>query len=104
MPALLDEKLLTITEAAKRFPGRDGGTITVQSLRRWIAKGAHCNGVRVKLEAQRVGGQWRTSEEAIARFLAGLNAHAVPADPAPTPRQATKAAERAGRELARRGL
>jgi len=55
---LATETLLTIEKAAHRL------LVSKATLQRWITKGS--NGVR--LEAAKVGGRWRTSEEAIQRF------------------------------------
>jgi hypothetical protein len=59
---ILNEKLVSLTEARKHFPNRpDKATVW-----RWYAKGL--NGV--SLETVVVGGRRFTSEEAIKRFIA----------------------------------
>ena len=68
------EGLLTLQEASRlvpaRFTGRGANNTT---LWRWITKGIHLpGGARLRLEAVRVGGRWRTSHAAIRKFVAGL--------------------------------
>lgn len=64
------EAALSLTEAAKRIPGRP----SKDTIRRWISKGLASG---AKLEAFRSGGALFTTEEAIARFLAAQNAGAT---------------------------
>jgi len=101
---LAGEKLLTLAEVAKRFPGRSGSGKSAHytTIRRRVAKGTRSRftGQLVKLEAFRDGDRWLTSEEALARYHAALNARpddAPPANPVPPARgsRAYRAAERA---------
>jgi excisionase family DNA binding protein len=55
---LAKEKLLTLESAAERL------LVTKSAIYRWITSGS--DGVR--LDAAKIGGVWRTSEEAIQRF------------------------------------
>ena len=59
------EQLLTLSQAAKRFPGRNGGNIAVSTLHRW----ATCGVGGIRLETVVVGGRKMTSAEALQRFV-----------------------------------
>ena len=64
------ESLLTLKEAANKFPGREPGTnLTYETMRQWIERGRK----GVHLESITVGGTRYTSEEAIDRIIARLN-------------------------------
>ena len=71
------ETLLTLEQAGERL------LVSTATIYRWINQG--CRGVR--LEAARVGGRWRTSEEAIQRFSNRLtpNHESTPSHPTPVP-------------------
>lgn len=60
------ETMRLLKRAAKRIPGNPHFT----TVFRWTKKGVR----GVRLEATRVGGRWYTSDEAVDRFLARLNA------------------------------
>lgn len=62
------ERLLSLADAAKRIPGRMGRPISKQTVWVWTKSGRR----GVKLEAVFVGGDLKTSEEAIARFSAAM--------------------------------
>ena len=64
-PPLADEKLLTISQAAKEIPSRPCS----RSVWRWADSGI--NGIR--LETIRIGAKRYTSREAISRFISKLN-------------------------------
>jgi hypothetical protein len=68
------EKLLVLGVAAETFPG---GKRHVSSVHRYRLRGI--GGVR--LEAVKLGGRWYTSEQAIDRFVAQLNAARSGTDP-----------------------
>jgi hypothetical protein len=81
--------------------------VTLGCLLRWVLDGIRtADGLRVRLEAARLGGRWLTTAGALARFAAAQTPDLdAPAD-TPVPRGATqrrRAAERAGRELERAG-
>lgn len=64
------ERLLTIRDACKRFPGRkDGSPINYETLRQWMVNGRR----GVKLRRTRVGGIVYTSEEALDEFINAIN-------------------------------
>lgn len=94
---LAHETLLTLRQAAKRFPGRKGKGVHVSAVYRW-ANG----GVRgVRLETLPVGGTLYTSVEALQRFGVALAyARKLPAAREPDRR----AVERARKELAKHGF
>lgn len=105
---LTRETLLSLAQAARRFPSyRAGRPVNPSTIWRWCRQGVRVPGVGVvRLECVRVSGRWLTSEEAISRFVA---AQTPPADaearPTPrTPPQRRKASERAARELDRIGI
>ena len=93
---LAHEPLLTLGQAATRYPGHRGARrLHPSALTRWILTGVRAiDGRRVKLEALRVGTRWLTSEEALQRFAEAL---AAPAGSAPT------ASQTAGRTEVPRG-
>lgn len=62
------DKLLTLTEASRLFPGRRGGQIKYGTIRRWVSVGV--KGVR--LETVPVGGGIRTTEQACREFTRRL--------------------------------
>jgi hypothetical protein len=66
MNCLSDPNVLDLADAARTMPG---GPVSTRTMLDWAKNGVH----GVKLEACRVGHRWKTSREAIARFLAKLN-------------------------------
>src|SRR5262249_50483744 len=69
---LARERLLTLEVAAERLQ------VSKTTVYGWITRGAS----GVKLEAAKVGGRWRTSEEAVQRFSDRLTGEQQP-QPAP---------------------
>lgn len=57
---------ITLTEAAKLFPMRNGKHPHIVTLRRWILTGSR----GVKLKGSRIGGQWYTSADWVEEFIA----------------------------------
>jgi hypothetical protein len=96
-------------EAACRLipPARGAKRCHLSTLVRWIHTGVRApDGQRVRLEAIRLGARWCTSREAIQRFAEALTPHLdthAALSSARTPRQARRASERAGQELAESG-
>jgi hypothetical protein len=96
---LLDETLLTLTEAAKALPCLRGGKrVHLATLHRWVLRGVR----GVHLEAVRLGRTVVTSREALQRFAERLSAKGGPAAAA-SPEAARRAAH-ADAELDRHGL
>lgn len=92
-----NERLITITEASQRVPGRPG----VSTVWRWISAG--CRGV--VLESVLIGGKRYTSQEAIERFIAATTAQAKGEQPpVRTARQRERAIAAAERELRELGI
>jgi hypothetical protein len=91
---LLDETVLTRREAAERL------RCSVNAVRNYIERGVGGVG-GVRLEGVVVGAQWKTSAEAVDRFVEARTAQALglPAAGRGTARQARKADEQARREL-----
>ncbi|WP_390699289.1 DUF1580 domain-containing protein [Gemmata massiliana] len=82
--------------------GREGATKSHRTtVLRWITRGVSVRGVKVKLEAVRVGGKYVTSLEAYERFVTACSAGAGLAKPERTPAQMKRDAARADRELDR---
>jgi hypothetical protein len=106
---IVGEFLIGLASAARQMgEGRGGRPVHQRTVLRWVLRGARTpNGDRVRLEAIRIGASWRTSREAIARFVAaltpGMSDHPVPAMPR-TPGQRQRAAALAGRQLAEMGV
>ena len=64
------ETLLTLQEAASRFPGRVAGkSLSYETLRRWSGDGIRGR----RLETVPFGGGRRTSLEALERFVLSLS-------------------------------
>jgi hypothetical protein len=97
-PPLAGEPLITLAEAATRFPGaRRAARLHPATLTRWILKGSRAlDGRRVTLEAVRLGSRWLTSEAALTRFAAALGARPddTPVRSPATRNRASVAAER----------
>lgn len=90
------EKLLTLSEVTKRFPGHkgSGSRLSYTTVLRWVINGCRSvGGQNVKLEAVRNGQRWLTSVEALARFNAALGQVDAPA-PAPKPLSPKRRAKR----------
>jgi hypothetical protein len=101
------ETLLTLAQAARRFPpARLGRPVNSSTIWRWCRKGVRVDGIGiVRLECVRVSGRWLTSAEAISRFVARQTPAAEPMTARPrTPGQRRHASERAARELDRIGI
>jgi hypothetical protein len=67
MQVLEDRTPLDLATAARQMPG---GPVPLRTVHSWVTRGVR----GVKLEATRVGNCWRTSAEALRRFLEALNA------------------------------
>jgi hypothetical protein len=98
---LLAETPLSMNAAARLIgEGRSGRPLAAATVFRWCTQGVTMpDGTRLRLEGIRIARTWRTSREALARFLAALNP--APADglPVRTPTARRRAAEDAEREL-----
>ena len=75
-PPLDGEPLITLAQAASRYPGHRGSArLHPSTLTRWILKGVRAiDGRTVRLQALRCGCRWLTSEAALARFAMALGA------------------------------
>ena len=94
------EPLIDLDEAAKLFPGRDGGTIHPLTVGRYATRGKK----GIKLETVLAGPRRCTSVEAVQRFIEAVTAVAngersVPAAAARTRRQKNQAVATAVAEL-----
>jgi hypothetical protein len=100
---------LSLSAAARLFPGRRGATVNPSTVFRWVTRGTRLpNGDVVRLDAVRVGGRWLTSRAAVARMIAALTTGADPlsggpVQPVRTPTDRQKAAARAAEQLKRMG-
>ncbi len=91
------ETLVSLTDAAKRLPGRPN----ITTVWRWRNRGVR----GVKLETVLSGGRRFTSLEAIRRFQDRVTAAADGTPlPAETPRQRERALDRAERRAAELGV
>ena len=96
------EKLITLVEAARFYPGyRSNKTLNVSTVLRWILDGVKSrSGERIKLEAKRVGKRWLTSNEALNRLSEALSAE--PSEEPQTirsPTAQTRASQKAAERL-----
>lgn len=66
---LQSESIVTLSEATKLIPGRQGRPPHVSTLFRWISRGIQCGDERVFLESIRIGGVRATSVQALTRFV-----------------------------------
>ena len=100
---LATEEMLTLPQAAKELPGREGRRgINVSTVWRWCKRGVQ-NGVR--LESVVVGRTRFTSRQALQRFIEKSTAVADGlVTPQATPAIARRAHEAAERELAADGI
>jgi hypothetical protein len=98
---LNEEPLISLTEAAGRFPGHRGANrLHPATLTRWILKGVNAlDGRRVRLEAVRLGARWLTSEAALQRFADALSSPPDSSAPSRSPTARHKASDRADAEL-----
>jgi hypothetical protein len=64
-----NERLITLNDVCRMFPGPQGKGLSRSTVWRWILHGRRGH----KLESLMAGGQRCTSREAVARFLAALN-------------------------------
>ena len=94
---LSEEGYISLARAAARFPGHRGADrLHPATLTRWILKGARAlDGRRVKLEADRVGSRWLTTEPALRRFTDALGTAGDTSDTPRTPAARQKASARA---------
>lgn len=100
--SILDQKLISLSVAARRFPGRrdENRPVNGSTIFRWVTKGVKStSGKIVKLRATKAGSRWFTTEESLCKFCEELSAGAdvVPAPRSPTARN--RASERAAKEL-----
>ncbi|MGE5610671.1 MAG: DUF1580 domain-containing protein [Bacillota bacterium] len=100
---LLDEGLITIAQAAKLVPGRNGKSSHFCRVYDWVLHGT-AGGIR--LEAVRCGGVWYTSKPALRRFFErATEAKLTGKAPAMrTPRERSRAVEAAKRQLQSEGI
>lgn len=66
LPTILTEDVLTLKQAAALLH------VNSVSVGRYIREGRPVKGMAVRLEGVWVGGRWKTSREAIARFLESI--------------------------------
>jgi hypothetical protein len=96
----LADDLMPLAQAARTLPPlRSGRPVSPATLWRWSAHGLR----GVRLEIIRIGGTACTTRTALREFLRAAEAARIPAPPAETPPQITRAAS-AGAELEARGI
>ena len=100
----IDPTAMTLSAVARRLPGRNGTHANPSTVARWVHKGATApDGTRVKLVATRIGGTLFVTEQALADFLAALNAPTAPEAERRSPAARRKAADEAVRKLNKMG-
>ena len=103
---MLQENLVTFSQASAILPRIGGKRPHVSTIWRWARKG--CRGV--KLETVRLGGRFLTSIEALERFGKALAEQPLNDNPPPKPpptrtnKQRERSIARAERELAVAGI
>lgn len=60
------EQPMTLAAAARLFPTKNGKSVSLVSMRRWVATGVR----GVRLGASYSGGRWWTTRDAVERFTA----------------------------------
>jgi hypothetical protein len=103
-----NEQTITLAEAAALVPpSRGARTTNIATILRFILKGSKDpSGVRVRLEAARIGGKWVTSRQALQRFAEALTPRLADEDePAVrTAGQRERATKAAGKKLEKLGM
>lgn len=106
---VVKDDLIPLEHIRHRFPMASGKKRSLQSILKWVTigvKGSHRGSV-VLLEAQRVGGTWYTTEEAVQRFSDKTTEHSIQALSRGVVRQDpknSKAHKRATARLKARGM
>lgn len=91
---------MTLNEASRLIPGRDGRRISLKTIHRWCRKGLRTG---VRLRSELVGGKRCTTRRWLSEFFEALNQEAEPevairSVPRTTPRRQS-ASEQALQEL-----
>lgn len=98
---------LSLSEAAKMFPGRGGRPLNPATLTRWAINGVKLpSGERLRLRAKRIGSRWLTVAEWMHEFIESHTAAFVGESQVAmrSPTERNHAADLAGAELARMGV
>lgn len=97
---------MSLSNAAKLFPGgRQDKPMSPSCIWRWIRDGIRSDGgVRVRLEAARVGKRWHTSAAACRRFVLAMNGVAEESMERALPKSEVRPHTVAEGELRRRGV
>ena len=91
-PDLLNEDVISLTGAARLFPGTRGAErVSPSTTFRWCTRGVKTPTGVVKLESFRAGSRVFTTRQAVERFVAVLSA---PIEPTPAPAVRTPAVRR----------
>lgn len=99
------DRLLTLAHIAALVPGRGRNRVHAGTVARWIVRGVRTpEGRRVRLRAVRLASKWLTTRAWLDQFAAAQTPSFTDgAEPVPTDRQRDRAADEAGRRLARMG-
>jgi hypothetical protein len=89
--------LISLTDATKLLPQRQGRKVHVMTVKRWILQGTN----NVYLAAQKVGGCWYTTERWIEEFCIACTRSATRPSQR-TPSAKSESQRKAKRELERR--
>lgn len=104
---VFDETVVSLKEAIERLPKTSRNKkLHTSTMYRWIQRGLRSrDGMVIRLEIVKVGGNTRTSLEALQRFFDRLSGDVeVETPPTLTRRQRLKQIEAAERELERAGI
>lgn len=85
---MLKESLLTLSEAARRLPGRPH----LSTVWRWATRGVGPR--RTRLDTVRIGGRRYTSAQALSRFVAAISSDATESAMSSTDDGTAEAADR----------
>ena len=98
---VVNDELIPVNKICKMFPARNGKPRNIKTVMRWITHGAGRSDVR--LEAERVGGLWYTTADAVREFSRRLTEQAKTASygPQPVKKSPAKKSQRVSKAMAR---
>lgn len=98
LPEILTEDVITLKQAACLL------RVNRVSIGRYVRDGRPVKGRAVRLEGVMVGGRWKTSREAVARFLEAIQPPCVKADDRTARNSMIRRGEKAAEALRKAGI